>query len=227
MDTFGQANIETLDASDKHVSDHLYGPYSGWTAINYDSYPDGRGRLLWGDGAGSARISKLDAAGTLIGETTFGPYPEWTPVLYHINTDGTARLLWEHTSGQAYSLDPRCLGQLCQLPRFTVPIPAGQRQTMTRALDLMVSSFGCTPPGRHLSGNSIPRINFVSYVDSWHHLPAGQPKQVHQNLDGTGRLLWEHTSGQASLWTLDSVGQLCQLPAIMVPFPGWRAIQYQ
>ena len=110
MDTSGQANIETLDASDKHVSYHLYGPYSGWTAINYDSYPDGTGRLLWGDGAGSARISKLDAAGTLISETTFGPYLRLdTGTLSHQHRRHCEAPLGAHLRASV-SLDPRCLG---------------------------------------------------------------------------------------------------------------------
>ena len=84
--TSGAANIWKLDSSDTFdfVNFKVYGPFAGWTPIDYHRNADGTARLLWENTNGAANIWKLDSSDTFdwVSFKVYGPFAGWTPLEY-------------------------------------------------------------------------------------------------------------------------------------------------
>jgi hypothetical protein len=76
-----------LDANGDFVSAVPYGPYAGWTLVDY--WHDGtQGRTVWNHTDGRAGLWTHDASDVFVSSKVYGPYAGWSATAYHSTSGG-------------------------------------------------------------------------------------------------------------------------------------------
>jgi len=232
--TGGYASIWTLDSSNNYTGSQVYGPYSGWTPVNYTYNPfDGTRTLLWAGTGGYARIWTFNSSNNYTGSQVYGPYSGWTPVNYAYNPfDAIRTLLWAGTGGYAGYADTWTLDGSNNLTTYNIygpysgwtPVNYSYNPADGTATLLWAGTGGSASMWTFNSSNNYTGSNAYGPFSGW------TPVSYSYNpADGTRTLLWAGTGGYvgyADTWTLNSSNNLTTYN-IYGPYSGWTPVQYR
>jgi Astacin (Peptidase family M12A) len=241
--TTGKISLWTVNKLGNHLIDLQYGPFPGFTAVNYAD-----GKILWRHTDGRISLWTVDSLGRHVSDIQHGPFSGFTGVNY---ADG--KILWRHTTGKISLWTVDSIGnhvsdiQHGPFDGFTAINYAGGK-ILWRHTTGKISLWTVNSLGQHVSDiqhGPFSGFTALNYADSkilWRHtdgrISLWTVNSLGQHLSdiqhgpftgftgvnyADGKILWRHTTGKISLWTVDSLGN--HLSDIQHgPFSGFRGI---
>lgn len=201
--TNGTISLYNLDNDNNKVSEKHYGPFEGWTAVNYAD-----NKILWTQADGKISLWKVDIDGNHISFKEHGPFPGWTAVNCADN-----KVLWRHANG-SISLwkvddDGNQISFKVHGPfeGWTAVNYSNNKVLWTQA-DGKISLWKVDDNGNQISfkvHGPFPGWTVVGCADN--------------------KVLWRHTNGSISLWKVDDDGNQISFK-VHGPFEGWTAVGY-
>jgi Astacin (Peptidase family M12A)/PQQ-like domain len=201
--TDGRISLWTVNSLGNHLVDLQYGPFDGFTAVNYAD-----GKILWRHTTGKISLWTVDSVGRHLSDIQYGPFDGFTAVNY-----AGGKILWRHTTGKISLWTVDSLGrhlsdiQYGPFDGFTA-VNYSDGKILWQHTTGKISLWTVDSLGNHLSDiqhGPFPGFTAVNYAD--------------------GKILWRHTDGRISLWTVDSLGR--HVSDIQHgPFSGFTGINY-
>ena len=231
--TGGYASTWTFNGSNNYTGSNAYGPFIGWTPVNYSYNPfDGTRTLLWAGTGGYARIWTFNSSNNYTGSQVYGPYSGWTPVNYAYNPfDAIRTLLWAGTGGYAGYADTWTLDGSNNFTTYNIfgpysgwtPVSYSYNPTDGTRTLLWAGTGGYVSIWTFDSSNNYTTYKEYGPYSGW------TPVSYSYNSDGTRTLLWAGSggyAGYADIWTLDGSNNLTTY-IIYGPYSGWTPVQYE
>ena len=242
--TDGRVAIWKVDGASNHLEHRDYGPFAGWTPINYSD-----NKLLWRHTDGHISLWSFDGGVNQVQFKEQGPFAGWTAVNY---ADG--KILWRHADGHISLWQVNDNGdnvthkEYGPFPGFTV-VNYADNKVLWRHTDGHISIW--TMDG------GVNYVQFKEYgpYEGWSAVNLADDKVLWRKTDGQislwsldnnadkagndkiygpydgftivnyadNKLEWQHVSGKMSLWTLDNDGNMLTA-AEFGPFDGWSPV---
>ncbi len=228
--TDGTASLWSVDTNGAFTFQN-YGPYPGWTATAVASGGDGLTHLLWNHTSdGEIALWTVNGAGFTHQE--YGPYPGWTADALAAGPSGLPDVLWNYGNAGSFG-----------------SLSAGTASLWGVNADgsFLYQDFGPYPgwtaTALAVGGNSLPSLLWNHSADGEIALSSVAPSAapggtatstlygpfagwtataLSAGADSVPHILWNNTSGQASLWNVnaDTTYQHFEYG----PYPGWDAL---
>lgn len=203
----GNLILSLLNSEDQSLSIVNYNfAFEGWQVVHYDRLTsEGDGILLLFHSAGKVKIQRFNAANQLIHTAEYGPYDSghWQPINYSLSSDDTGRLLWGHICGtvKIHRFDEN---DAEIIPWNALPIHGPYNGYLPVNYERIDRNGSGWLLWRHTGGSarldeldaSDQKLNVSTYLP-----PSDGFKPLNYALahDGTGRLVWQHPSGNVML----------------------------
>ena len=203
----GTISLWKLNPDNSHNSDRQYGPFSGWTAVALDEGGDNCPRILWRHTSGQISLWKVNPDWSN-SNVEHGPFAGWQAISIAVGSNNYPRLLWRNTDGRisVWKVDPN--------GNFIAATDSGPYGGWTgTAIAVGRDDNLAHVLWNHTSGEiALWSVNDNgAYLSSQHHGPFGGWTAITiggggVSTDGNNlvRLLWQHTDGRMSFWTMNS-----------------------
>ena len=203
----GTISLWKLNPDNSHNSDRWYGPISDWAAVSLGEGADNQPWILWRHTLGQISLWKMNPDWSY-SSVNHGPLTGWEALSIAVGSNNYPRLLWRNTDGRisVWKVDPN--GNFVAATDSGpyggwsgTAIAVGRDDNLAHVL------------WNHTSGEiSLWSVNDNgAYLSSQHHGPFGGWTAVTVggggvSTDGNNlvRLLWRHTDGRMSFWTVNS-----------------------
>lgn len=202
--TDGRIAIWRVDGASNHLEHKDYGPFAGWTAINYSD-----NKLLWRHTDEHISLWSFDGGVNQVQFKEHGPFAGWSAVNY---ADG--KILWRHADGRISLWQVNDNGDYLThkeygpFPGFTA-VNYADNKVLWRHTDGHISIWT-------MDGG----VNYVQYKE---YGPYGGWSAVNVADD---KVLWRKTDGQVSLWSLDNNADKSANDKVYGPYTGYTSVSY-
>jgi len=97
--TDGSISLWKLDGSLNFMTNHVYGPYPGYTPIAITTAANNNTYVLWRYTDGSIALWEVDANLNIVTSRGYGPYAGWSAQNMSTGPGSELRVIWRHTTG--------------------------------------------------------------------------------------------------------------------------------
>ncbi len=205
----GRAMVGRVDAEGA-APDYspAYGPYEGWTAKLLSVGPDARPRLLWERADGQISLWTMRPDGTLHRNGEFGPYPDWRVHDMCVGNDNRPRIMWRSLSSGRVSIwkmddegsryeKVRDFGPYRDWEAHAFAVgPDDNTRIMWRHTSGRISLWELQEQDPWNSTMFLAPIHDYGPYEGW------EAVDLQMGADNLPRIVWRHTSGRISLWTV-------------------------
>ncbi len=208
-----------------NYTEHLYGPYAGWTAVGHSTGPDGRGHILWDRTDGMMALWTVSPDGTFT-HREYGPYAGYTAVGISTGPDNVSHILWTHSPDGLISV-------------WAVPPDSGSSTDGTfthreygpysgyTARAIASGPDGVLHIAWNMAGGIISLWDGTPDTAGFVHYEYGpfagwSVSALSVGTDNAVHLLWNNSNGMASFWVVDGGGTFTNHD--YGPYSGWTAV---